>query len=886
MLQFMLRDEVYGLMGLSCICLQNYGSMRVVNGFNQKELDDSQFSVQSVCFNLIQLSLEMLLPFTPSNVTEARFNLDQVLRKEKVPFESLHCSVSSEFPETLEQNNNNSQEYKSSIFRKPAFVFGFEELSYSSAQSAFATSKPRRLSIRNQISSNETQIISTFTRMNSNQGFLEQHLQDPLNDAIASKETSNNGLSNSNQNFEESAKNSLHELSEFKIVVKNFKLLWTIPIKNGTFFWWDRYIEPVDSKSRADDIREGAELSSMKSPLDTKHIHHFESMDNLSIEKNSIDEEVKQYKKLYTVEFIEPQVSFVSQQAHGKIVLASRSATLELGAFDISTILNTLNEQSSFSTIISDKYDDNFYKKVMYFHFKDAQLFVAPTGIDMSEHTDWVDFNGNSLSDASLNQKSASLLEKVTEPTSIDFKYIYDTEYLFKTLKSSSSQQIRGHLLRNFATVNCMSLGSLDETNIIAISEFLKNPTSTTTMSFSPLTCCMNGRQFRTFLDVLNVFFIDPAETEAKTLYADSTPSKDVLLQKILSLVDGLILSEKTKGYNNSVMRKFEYFLESVRWIMTDDIIASNEVEATPTNVSETPGKFMEAKLEFLKGSHSFLQDGSAEIEFKLRNLELEDKLKQKKLLFPTHFSSSNAKSYWLLQISANTRAPLCSSNDSDSISQFISCTTPYSLFRVDLVPLTIDFAQDLYVVLRRYFLSAPLENDTITFIPETTKDEKKSSFFNWDSGKTKNAPSKMFWMTRDKSDGKVKVPFKNYFEHLYISKVEICANFEGFISFQNLKVNIEKFEVEKKLWDWDKLVTRLEKHVYSNVISQASDIGKSLLGGIRKNIIKKAAEMEQEDSKKDPSKFQDLKQSLLRKVAQAGKKSPRNSYAFDDEEE
>ncbi len=860
--------------------------MRLVNGMNQKEIEisDPSWSLQSLCFELIELNMEMLCPYAPNKENEYKFIHDEILKKERSPFENQN--LSSELTEIADQPDH-SRDYKSNIFRKPSYVFGFEKLVYSSSLQVSKNAKPRRLSLRNQKSSSNTSAGSfQFSRLNSNRGFLEQNLnlESPV-DIFTSKEAPSQNQSFSKTDFnriiDEQPQNISDNVSEFSVIVKNLKFLWTIPIKNGILFWWDHYIEPVDKKSPA----EGFMNSISNSPLDTKHLFHFESSDNLGFEKTIPEEESKQYKKLYTIEFIQPQVSFVSQQAHGKIILASKYSTLELGAFDMSSIVTSLTDHSSLSSIPNDSLEEsNLYKKAMSFCFKDAQLFVAPTGIDISQTSNWVDIELLSLSENVFNEKNATLLEKVTEPAEIVFKYTYDTEYLFKTLQSSSSLQVKRYLLRNFATVNCMSAGNIDDGNIATLSEYFRTPTSTTTLEFSPLTCCMNGRHFRTSLDVLNVFFIDPNENEAKTLYSDSAPSKDILLQKISSLVDGLVLSENTKSLNNMIIRKFEYSLKSVRLIMTDDIIASQEYETFNESRVETPGKFMEAILEDLTGSHSFLQDGSAEIDLKVRNLVLEDKLKQKQLLSPNLDSSIQKRSTYILQISANTRAPLCAPNEADSVSQFIACTTPYALFRVDLVPLTIDFAQDLYVILRRYFLSVQQENDA-NFIPDHLKEEKRqSNFFNRDSSKAKPASSKMFWMTRDKSDEKVKVPFRNYFEHLYISKVEICANFEGFVSFQNLKVAIEKFEADKKLWDWDKLVTRLEKHVYSNVISQASDIGKSLLGGIRKTIIKKANEMEQEDSKKDPSKFQDLKQSLLRKVAQASKKSPKESNAFDDE--
>jgi hypothetical protein len=887
------------------------------------------------------LNFQILVPFVPSDLADAEVSHNDVMKRFVSPFETESLVTEDLEPKLDDEEegpNENISGMSSSKFRRKSYFFNMTQLTISSPGTGTQGSSLNRFRGSNYSSLGKaaaSKIVSLDPvpqrthRSNSIKVFLESYLarrpshneESPshspsrsMDSPLLFKKPTMFDPSRQAQSTAESPPATsaempklshgqvpVREALENKILVSDLKFLWTDPIRKAVSAWWKKFLENDQPESETSRPNSTAQDEKDNNSLDPSSL----LSDELPIRKNSLktqlslstktEEQMFQeepassdsafFLKLYTILFERPQVNFSSNQAKGRLVLTANNAKVELGAFempDFEEFADTLSalKRASLSKKKKIAVQRLYYKRSISFTFAKAQLFVAPTGIDLNQSSQWIPSSYFSVLEKLQTQESSEtngssdpaqiqnfyfakskrtshygLLEEVTSPAVINFLYLYDTGLHLLSKESEMLWDEFKFRLQHRATSGTQPLkvekiSGPGDLTVKEIHEFAANalaPTVSTKVSFSDLSACMNGRQFRTMVQVANALFIEPVESERDTLYAEFIPTKETLLAEIENVLGSrfvqpsLIMSPRISQSGAVVTRNVEYFVKSATWMLTDDIISSQEGNFGYVE-GKIAGKFLEAHIKELLGRHHFRHDGSVSFDFSLKDAVLFDEVKNKKVL-----SASQLESESIVRICSDTFAPLGEPDPTSSLQQCLTATTPYQKFDVSMVPLTLDFSQDLYAILRRYFFEKNYDVDA-GFIPTSFRERSPSNLspgigVEQSPGGVKEKRSKLSKaeMKRKEKRNQVEVPAFNYFNRLKISKVEIVASFQGIVNFEDLKVVIVPFQADKKLWDWNKLVARLEKHVYSNVIGQATDIGKNLLGFGRKNQARKS---------------------------------------------
>lgn len=728
---------------------------------------------------------------------------------------------------------------------------------------------------------------------------------------------------------------------ESKVFVRDLKVLYSVPVRKSSSYWFDyfmvsQYSDPIkDSDSfKATDTElhpdktkfqtkenqsagpiEDSSFSNDPAFFDSNKVERgsfetskylkFKTVDVPHSDESRISDDSlmsinSRYRRLYTFEFSRPQVNLCSSETKGRMVLIAHTAKVETGAFALPDLLPQLADiaedfekdtaDSGFREIIARKSPDlEFFKRTLFITLSKAQLLVAPIGIDMSLSAHWVPHKYfKSLNEDKKKAHSphtTGLLEEITAPTVISFRYEYDTE--LPLIYSQTSERLQELFFRlNYSATSGdgefelskagLDLDLGDRRRLVEILGKFLVPTSRMSIRFSPLDCFMTGRQFRTLVGVAHSLFIDPVGEEKDAIFAEIVPTKEQMISEILKIfkLHQELKNEPSTAWgiqkaSELTTRKVEYIIESARIVLEDHTLA---IPLDSVNHSggkeERSGGFVVASLTGLHGVHQFYFNNSSNMFLEIEDLTLEDKVNGK-IVFSKTISfedqilisrmipgaSPLSKKEPLLRVFADACPPLLTDkvkssredehiNTAGSVTPALAAVTAWERFEIKLVPIQIDFSQDLYGVLRRYFFPVEYEHDS-TFLPPpnpsnstsyrnsfvSTGPNNQISLRNSASMSRKNSTREISIVSTKSAREPVEIPFTNYFKYLRINRVDIMASFQGFITFEDLQLRLEPFSANGKLWNWDKVVTKFEKHVRANVLGQATGIVKHTLG-------------------------------------------------------
>jgi hypothetical protein len=351
-------------------------------------------------------------------------------------------------------------------------------------------------------------------------------------------------------------------------------------------------------------------------------------------------------------------------------------------------------------------------------------------------------------------------------------------------------------------------------------------PTNLMTLKITKINAILNSRQASTLFQVVVKMLVEPVERAAESfkLYVEHMPSKDEIISALAASLSNHEDNTRYPLYASApgselTVRHFSYHAEQFSWVLIDDSLLSHESVASVDH----PGKFLEATLLNLKGLNLFSFDSSHSFVVELQNLAVIDELHKKQVLVPnpTHWEArdpqTKAVRIW------GKIAPPCPRELLVEENKFLSAIIVWQHLEMKVFPLSIDISQDMYEVVRRYFLGDARDDD-VDFISGTGKSLKSSKGSSVTSKKSSTKGTSI-------EQKLIEFPALNYFKHLRLNDALLTLSYNGFITISQLDFRLDHFVCNHKLWSWGKTAGYLERHMKSCVLRHGKDIVRHTLG-------------------------------------------------------